>query len=94
VGVELGLGGVERAAEIELAGGGGVKAKGLGVEVADLPEGLSPGGEDEDVAVAQGEEVGALPHFAGVDGVFWGVDGCAFGGIRGVRTQCAAGSGW
>ncbi len=69
VGVELGFGGIKGAAEVELAGSGGVEGEGFGVEVADLPEGLTLGGVDEDVAVGEREEVGALPHFAGVDGI-------------------------
>ena len=72
VGVELGFGGVEGSvAVVEFTGFEGVEAEGFGVEGAGVPEGFALGGVDEDVLAggAEGEEVGALPHFAGVDGV-------------------------
>ena len=44
---------------------------GAAVEDTGLPEGMALGGIDEDVfaAGAEGEEVGALPHFSRVDGI-------------------------
>ena len=41
----------------------------VAIQRADLPDGLAFGGVDEDVFAVEREEVGALPHLAGSDGV-------------------------
>src|SRR5258705_239443 len=66
MGVELGLGGVVGAVSVvELAGAFDVEEQGLPVERTRLPDGLALSGVDEDVLVAEGEEVGAFPHLSG-----------------------------
>jgi len=70
--IELGFGSVVGAfTVVELAGALGVEEHGGAVEDTGLPDGSAPCGIDEDVfsSGAEWEEVGALPHLAGVDRV-------------------------
>ncbi len=63
-------------AVVEFAGLFGVEEQSGGVEDSGLPIGFAAGGVDEDVfgggTFTEGEEVRALPHFSGVDGVWNG----------------------
>ena len=52
----------------------------VGVEVSGLPEDLALRGVEQNVEAIQGEEVGALPHVAGVHGIV--ADFAARGAMR------------
>lgn len=67
-GVEVAFGSVVRPA-IEQALFFGVEDQFLTVEFANLPEDFSFCGVKQDVLFAEREEIGTLPHFAGIDEV-------------------------